>query len=400
MIGSGGDKLIGSGGDKLIRSVARPPVRLAAPVAPPRAKHSPRNSPNLRERRQTPPTSAPTPLPRTNSLRQTQAADKSKENLLIQFDSVDSTDGDIFDPLASNTPAKSESTEEESTSGSISRDRPSRNSLSRTKAFRRESIGKKRTSYVDNSSDQSTDDLFGDLAGLDLSGSSANQSVSGSSTNQVPAHPQVSASPNLTRRKESNVDLMQEWSLDSLPKSPAVNLNLPMMGNPAPTLIRLTNQLQNQPNANSSSLTRYSSYSYNSIRPKTVANSPFLTGAIINTNNTRPQFQSTATSSLNGSPQRPNPSLGRPTGVSTPTAVGTPRRTGGAAVNSVHNPSVNSTNNTGVNKLSEDLFSDLMPSFSGGQKPQSSVATGQGQMAAPQTHQSLPAKQQNWTTFD
>ncbi|XP_005095262.2 DENN domain-containing protein 1B isoform X2 [Aplysia californica] len=263
-----------SGGDKLILSRPRPsPSSSTTPVAPPRGKRSNRASPNVSpmatpnmgaSRTAVQPQSAtvPKPLPRTASMRATTAEPSLpvttatvQDAPLIRFESSesDATDSDIFDPLAgakspSATSPQESSLETDGIEGGqpLQRNVGSRSSLSRTKAFRRESVGVPlRPGYREDKSpdnrEGSTDhqmssfDPLSDLAGISLSATPASSAaattaltVATTTTSPKASDPLASHSP----RRQSSDLLMHEWSLASLPKAPTIVLpvNAPQPG--------------------------------------------------------------------------------------------------------------------------------------------------------------------------
>lgn len=191
----------------------------------------------------------PRPVPRQSSLRGSQAQQANhstsvtlQEAPLIKFDSSESPDSDSFDPLVSGKSKTGEgrSGNEDSgnplSSSSVLGDDPqpenvdevdglkfqrnldSRSSLTRAKAFRRESPAQPlRPSYKDDSPEHSSvtstpkrelhDEVFDPLSGLD--GLSVLDSV-GSAT------PQRNQQEAEERRRKSSQLLLHEWSLDSL----------------------------------------------------------------------------------------------------------------------------------------------------------------------------------------
>ncbi|GFR59656.1 hypothetical protein ElyMa_000058900 [Elysia marginata] len=249
--------------DSLSNNFGSKEDNLSAPVAPPRTKRksplpSPLASPLVSANRMrpnatsTPGTMAPQipapprPLPRQSSLRsnQTQPADSRtsatvQDAPLIKFDSTESgtPDSDVFDPLASGkskslsggedsrnpiSPSGLETLspgEDEEDGRKFQRNRDSRSSLTRAKAFRREGQSVPlRPSYKDDSPEHSSatstpkhkpgQDPFDPLC--DLDGLSVSGKVPAVSTQQ---RDQQEAEE---RRRKSSQLLQHEWSMDTL----------------------------------------------------------------------------------------------------------------------------------------------------------------------------------------
>lgn len=242
------DKLIRPQQDKLIRASMKSNSSDIQPVPPPRGKRSVKSSPlpspapntdgETRNSIQNP----PKPLPRQSSLTKvvkdetTPPKTEVHETPLIKFDSTESetTDSDIFDPLASPKPKQGETTlvslegsdgEDKDTVDmrSWQRNQGSRVSLTRQKAFRRESpIAPLRSGYRDDDLDiitprkDSTTEFFDPLS----DSNKLNESTDPVGSLAVKTDPLSSHSP----RRESSDLLMQEWSVASLTKGPNVIL--------------------------------------------------------------------------------------------------------------------------------------------------------------------------------
>ncbi|CAL1545599.1 unnamed protein product [Lymnaea stagnalis] len=242
------DKLIRPQQDKLIRTSIKSNSSDVQPVPPPRGKRntkssplpSPASSPAIEPRSsiQTP----PKPLPRQSSLSKavkeetTPPKAEVHETPLIKFDSTESetTDSDIFDPLGSPKPKQGETTlvslegsdaedKDSVDMRSWQRNQGSRVSLTRQKAFRRDSpAAPLRSGYKDDDLDiitprkDSTTEFFDPLS----DSNKLDESSDTVGSLAVKMDPLSSHSP----RRESSDLLMQEWSVASLTKGPNVIL--------------------------------------------------------------------------------------------------------------------------------------------------------------------------------
>ncbi|KAK3728761.1 hypothetical protein RRG08_013489 [Elysia crispata] len=266
---------------------------LSAPVAPPRTKRkspnpSPMASPYVSANRARPNATStpvaphipgpPRPLPRQSSLRlaETQQMDSRatatvQDAPLIKFDSSESgtPDSDLFDPLASGKPRSvvddvrsagedsqyPEENGDEVDGQPLQRNRDSRSSLSRAKAFRRESPAVPlRPAYKDDSPEHSLStstpkreprqDLFDPLS--DIAGVSTSDN-GGTTDVQEQDHKAEE------RRRKSSQLLQHEWSLDSL-ASMTLPSNPARMRNATNNPFLIGNQLASQPHSNYYSL--------------------------------------------------------------------------------------------------------------------------------------------------
>ncbi|XP_059151510.1 DENN domain-containing protein 1C-like isoform X2 [Physella acuta] len=236
------DKLIRPQSDKLIRPATKiAPASDITPIAPPRGKKNKSNS-----SQGAPPASpgsaqvSPRPLPRlsTSGAPPQDAPTQSVQDApLIKFDSTESetTDSDIFDPLASSKSAGKTSggVLEDSDSDTVDtvevrlwdRNKGSRVSLTRSEAFRRETQ-LLRPSVKGDDQDlmrlgkDSTTEFFDPLATSNKSNSSDGCSDGAKIDPVASSH---------TPRRESSDLLMHEWSVASLTKGPNISIPVGIM---------------------------------------------------------------------------------------------------------------------------------------------------------------------------
>ena len=308
-----------------------------------------------------PPSTLPPPAP---------AADSDAP--LISFDSSDPSDV-VFDPLEAPSDPRGDP---------LTRGGPARASLTRTQAFRRESLTRPKRSSFDEPKDDgdsltSIDALTSDLAGIDLT-APANTNPN-SNLNQG-----VSSNPPPVPAPRQSQTLMQEWSLSSLPRAPTLPLSpahpaqFPPPRFPPATIPRPAS----------------SSFSYNSIRPNTVSGSPFLTGAFTpQTNSFSARPTSHMANMTNMSPRHMTPAM-------------TPMSNAGMATPARQpQPNSNPGSSTGVGKLPDNLFSDFVPQLGKGNSGGASTVAVNNHSSVTTTNTTNTttqpaAKPANWTTFD